>query len=153
VAEAVDNKAWPETKISSIDLDDYIARFANLTNGKYGTSSISVYKSRMARAMDWYTKFLNEPGWMPQIKTRVQTGSKKQKPPEAIHEPAPQTDSPGIEIVQRPAQIINNALLYPFPLENGEVAQISLPREISQHDAERLSNFIKTLVIEHPYEQ
>ncbi len=37
------------------------------------------------------------------------------------------------------------ALIYPFPLGNGFLAEISVPRDLRKGEAERLCAFIKTL--------
>lgn len=37
---------------------------------------------------------------------------------------------------------------YPFPLANGQVAELMLPVRMEREDADRLAEFVKTLVIE-----
>jgi len=70
VVESVDGKEWPMTEVSTIGVEDYISRFANLTRGAYTDKTISVYKSRMNRVIVWYLKFMDQPGWMPLISAR-----------------------------------------------------------------------------------
>jgi len=42
---------------------------------------------------------------------------------------------------------VNGMIHYPFPLSNGQVATFLIPKEITDEDAERLAEFIQTLVI------
>src|ERR1035437_9311303 len=70
VLSAVDKESWGDTSVEAIDVDDYILRFANLTAGTYTPQSISVYKSRVNRALGWYKNFLATPGWAPDATKR-----------------------------------------------------------------------------------
>lgn len=153
VFEVVDGSEWELVSVKSIDLDDHIERFATKTIGTYSPKSISVYKSRINRAIAWYMKFLNEKGWMPQVKPRLPASSKRAN----IETPPVQPDTTGsmqpVVAVEPSNYLINNALTYPFPLENGEIARLSLPRELTASDANRLAKFIQTLVMETDRDQ
>ena len=56
---------WEPTEVRSVDVDDYLDRFGNMTIGQYSTESLKTYKSRFQKALGWYGNFLSEPGWTP----------------------------------------------------------------------------------------
>jgi len=41
---------------------------------------------------------------------------------------------------------VDGMIHYPFPLSNGQVATMLIPREITAEDADRLGEFIQALV-------
>ena len=61
VVKTIDGDTWQDTEVKSIDVEDYMARFANLTIGKYAPESLTVYKSRVNKAVGWYLRFLTNP--------------------------------------------------------------------------------------------
>ena len=67
VLQIVDGENWHTTDVKSMDVGDYMARFANLTMGKYSSGSLIEYKSRVNKVTAWYINFLNNPGWAPSV--------------------------------------------------------------------------------------
>jgi len=156
VFEAVNGEEWGQATVKDIDVDDYIARFANLTRGTYSVSSVSVYKSRLSRVLGWYEKFMSadQAGWMPTLSSRgskqsstKQPTSKATKLSTAVHSKK-QEHSP----VSYAAQGAANAELinYPFPLSQNRMGAIQLPTDIVEDDAERIASFVKSLVVKTP---
>lgn len=146
VMSAVDKDSWEDMDVKNIDVDDYILRFSNLTAGTYSTQSISVYKSRVNRALGWYSKFLETPGWAPDVAKRSSTQNVKK----ASSESSSKTHSD----TQRPTSQVSNInpstdqIIYQYPLLSGELIQISLPVKLSKKDAARISTFVSSIAIE-----
>src|SRR6266702_5059 len=154
VVRVVDGDNWEETIAKSIDVEDYMGRFANLTMGKYSSDSLTVYKSRVNKVVSWYTQFLDKPGWTPDVQKRNRTpkvtASDKQKvnpvqsaSVQVSSEPEAPRSMP--EIANTPGRI-----LYPYPLSDGQLIHISLPVKLLKSDARRIAAFIESIAIDLP---
>jgi len=160
VVRVVDGEEnWGETDVKGIDVEDYMARFANLTMGKYSSDSLTVYKSRVNKVVSWYIQFLDKPGWTPDVKKRNRTPksktSEQQKPASTQ---APVTPSQMLTQPERPQSMpeIANApgrVLYPYPLTDGQLIHISLPVRLLKDDARRISAFIESIAIDPPTQE
>jgi len=160
VLQTVDSENWEKTDVKSIDVEDYMARFANLTMGKYTSDSLAVYKSRMNKVVSWYIQFIDKPGWAPDIQRRNRTPRTvpaKQEETKEAEQPlsarpnmeAVEPESPRSmpEIVSAPGRV-----LYPYPLLDGQLIHISLPIKLLKDDAKRIAAFIESISIEVPTE-
>ena len=156
VMEAIDKETWGEVDIKNIDVNDYMDRFANLTMGKYGTDSLIVYKSRVNRALGWYKKFLEAPGYAPEIGRRaksVNPSVKKITKTVIPKQTAPADNTPITKEQPSFMSDVANApgrVLYPYPLSDGEFIHISLPPKLSRKDANRISSFVQSIAIDEP---
>ncbi|MBL8159614.1 hypothetical protein JNJ66_04100 [Candidatus Saccharibacteria bacterium] len=158
VVSAVDGPQWGDTKIQDIDPGDYMARFGNLTRGTYTDQSLTAYRSRVSRVVEWYKLFMERPGWMPEIQTRSpRVSASKPTTPEAIpvrdgevhsSQPAPQAAMVPSIPMATPVMPQGALIAFPFPLGGGTLATLNLPSSITRSDAERLSAFVQTLVVE-----
>ena len=141
--------AWESINIKNVDVDDYIARFKNLTLGQYTDSSYKTYQSRLNKAKDWYTTFLVNPGWTPtsQPKRSRQNGSEKK-------EPKGVDTSESVEQVKKsvegsvPTVSSQDLISYPFPLQNGKIVNLYLPVDLKLIDAKRIARFVESLCID-----
>jgi len=159
VFSVVEGEQWMDIDTRSIDLDDYTNRFKNLTIGKYDSNSYNAYRARISRALDWYSHFLQDPGWAPTVKTRKKDkavklssfNKKNIQDAEAISEgeivALSQKTAPEQAFVQENQNISTKLISFPFPMSNGIIATLYLPQNISLKDSERLQSFIKTLVV------
>ena len=153
VVRVVDGEEnWGETTVKSIDVNDYMARFANLTMGKYSSDSLTAYKSRVNKVVSWYTQFLDKPGWTPDVQKRNRAPktaiNNKQKgehsQPASVHIPSqPAAPQSMPEIANTPGRI-----LYPYPLLDGQLIHISLPVKLMKSDARRIAAFIESIAID-----
>lgn len=159
----VDSEQWKDTDVRSVDIDDYINRFKNLTIGKYDSNSYNTYRARISRAFNWYNHFLQNPGWAPAIKERSQDTRKATAAASATLKNVSRSfgDISEGEVVPTPlgeaveqistsdSQNTSARLIsFPFPMSNGVIATLYLPQSIPRKDAVRLQSFIKTLVID-----
>ena len=161
VMQAIDGKdAWRDVPVQAIDVDDYMNRFANLTMGKYSAESLTVYKSRVKKVVEWYLMFLERPGWAPEIQRRNRAGVTPAKAvapasgavvsepaadpllPTAAPAPVVQASAPAApaQLPQAPDRVV-----YPFPLMDGQLVHISLPFNLSKADARRIGAFVESI--------
>jgi hypothetical protein len=152
IMEAVDGPGhWQEVEVRSIDIDDYMARFANLTIGTYSTGSLATYKSRFARALGWYLQFLDKPGWTPNIGARVRSPKRADREKKVEAGESVDIDRAMVQVL-RPVPAVTastpDLIRYPFPLASGQMAELYLPATLSRPDAKRLANFLESLVID-----
>jgi hypothetical protein len=172
VVSEVDGSSWKDTVVDEIDLEDYIARFGNLTRGKYTDKTLSVYKSRVNRVIGWYSKFMSKetPGYFPMLSTRKtadqQVGKRTadRKSSKANYGINTITEAEVIDRVMQTGLSQNHQLLnaptptwlqdsngliaFPFPLADGTVASLNLPKNLTIQDAKRMVAYINSLVLE-----
>lgn len=164
----VDKDDWLNTEVDKVDLNDYMQRFKNLSAGTYTAGSYTVYQSRINRAINWYKNFLANPGWAPTMrhqessnadtrKTSVKKAKLSQKSYGGIEEGEVINDGSMVAHMDGMQNALStglqqndtaNLLSYPFPLSDGSVATLNLPRRITTMDAKRLGAFISTLVMD-----
>lgn len=155
ILQAVNGDDWQDTDVASIDVEEYMVRFTNLTLGTYSSDSLVAYKSRLNKVLSWYAQFLQEPGWSPQ----VGVSQKKSKsiptvrPIKKRHIIDRSVDlDKAIEAYTPPSTLstiaTSHLVRYPFPLTSGLMAELALPQDLSRSDAKRLSAFIDSIVIE-----
>lgn len=151
VVQTINGKdAWTDTEVKSIDVDDYMNRFANLTLGKYSSESLTVYKSRVKKVVEWYVTFLEKPGWAPEIQRRNRPVAKPAEQA-AVSSGLPSTPAPEAAGLVRPAApaaplaVSPDRITYPFPLMDGQLIHISLPVQLSKADARRIGAFVESI--------
>lgn len=149
VLQAVDGETWENTDVKTINVDEYMNRFANLTLGKYSNESLAAYKSRVNKAITWYLHFLAKPGWTPDVSKRTPLSKLNSKSTSKLA--IGKNSSQAIAVTSTSSDHIpsrTNFVTYPFPLKDGQLAQLSLPINFSSDEAERLTVFIRSLSID-----
>lgn len=155
VMEQVDGKDWQQKQVTEIDVDDYLARFGNLTRGRYSDQSLVTYKSRVKKVVEWYLKFMDQPGWMPSVERRAPRGASKNRTAASKNQGSSVTASAGGSANANDPNDIHAAAAegfttYPFPLSGGQMATLKLPVALQEADAKRLERFIDSLVVKGP---
>lgn len=159
VLQIVEGENWEETDIRTIDIQDYMNRFANLTMGRYSPESLTVYKSRVNKVLIWYKQFLDNPGWTPEIRRRSPKNKTKayiSTSNTSIKSRRDTTPMPLVDkIHQQPIDSMDtdNRVSYPYPLLNGELIYLSLPRKLTKQDAKRIAAFVEGVAIDESGEQ
>ncbi len=141
IFETVVGDDWGDVEISSIDMDDYIIRFKNLALDRYNSDSYNSYKARASRALNWYKNFLSNPGWVPPIRKSPSTAVNKKETTGRQKETRAEVSN--IKYSNDQQELVS----FPFPMSDGSMASLYLPKHITIDDAERLSDFVRTLVI------
>ncbi len=151
VVQVVDGDNWEQTEVKSIDVEDYLSRFANLTMGKYSSDSLTVYKSRVNKVVNWYTQFLDKPGWTPDVQRRNRVPKTDIKKGQSIAATESKDSTPSVapSTPQSMASVANtsNRILYPYPLLDGQLVHISLPIRLLKEDAKRIGTFVESIAI------
>jgi hypothetical protein len=156
VVMAADGDNWEQADAKSLDIDDYITRFSNKTMGKYNKQSIAAYQARLQRAIEWYKKFLENPGWTPKTTPKSLSNGVKENPIEKSKGSVSKTEKSEDARPQEAASLENsltksaaiNLVKYPFPLNSGEIVYFYLPPAFPRTEAERMANFLSALSLE-----
>jgi hypothetical protein len=144
VFAVVEGDDFEDFDVRSFDVDEYLARFENRSMGKYTADSLAAYRSRFRKAIEAYRSYLADPNWKPNASRRPVINSGKETTPTR-----PRT-KPAEESSQPPLPSSPSLIAYPFPLKSGQMAQLHLPTQLEREDAERLTQFIRALVLEQP---
>jgi hypothetical protein len=154
VMKTLGGEDWEKIEVRGINVEDYMARFANMTHGQYNANSLVDYKSRVKKVTSWYLQFLAKPGWTPETKPRARkiasnssaTTDSGSTESTYVKSTNPSQASLVSESVAVPAR--SNLVAFPFPLADGTLATLYLPQSITTSDADRMARFVKTLVID-----
>lgn len=152
VFSVVEGDDFENLDVRSLDVDEYMERFQNRTIGKYSAESLRAYRQRFRKAVEAYRAYLADPNWRPALKRAARPkksdgeSSKRSKSTTAATLPSAQMatsaapPAPGASLIA-----------YPFPLKNGQMAQLHLPSQgLDRDDAERLTHFVRALVFDQP---
>lgn len=150
VFSTVEGDEFEGADVRTFDIDEYMSRFENRSIGKYSHESLRAYRQRFRKAVEAYRAYLADPNWRPPAKRtprpkRAEAGTAATKRPK-VSPPAAQADQ------TKPTPPSSGTLIaYPFPLQNGQMAQLHLPTQgLDRADAERLTHFIRALVFDQP---
>lgn len=156
VMQVIDGDDWREVDVKKIDVEDYMSRFANLTIGTYSPQSLTSYKSRVTRALNWYNQFLEKPGWTPEVARRGSPNQGKVKKTNNADVKRKTVPTPPNQGMQSDADQnlgtgfakVAGRVIYPYPLLDGQLVHVSLPVKLSKRDAKRLSAFIESIAVD-----
>lgn len=140
VFETVEGESYDSLDLSTVDLDEYLARFQTLAGAQYKAESITAYKRRILNAVEAHNHYLatGRPPTFRQGPKRVTTDDKDSAgPPKAKITGATQT-APGSDQG-------DGMIDFPFPLKNGRMANLHLPPRLAPDDVNRLSSLLRTL--------
>lgn len=156
VLEASDQTGWLHMDVTSLNVDAAVERFKHKTRNAYNPTTYQAYLSRIKRAISWYKTSLEEAE--PSVvelhtkpyQSRIRIPSAKTPWSFVRHvTPAPsyiyQSD-----IIHEKTQSVKSedTVTYPFPMQNGTMGQLHLPKTITKIDARRLAQFIDALAVE-----
>lgn len=157
VLEKTEGEGWRNIDVSSLDIPDTIQRFKNFTLGSYSDGSYRTYELRIQKAITWYKTFLDNPGWSPPQTPRSDTIQKKKESnvdttkantKHEAYDKAPSLEQPSHATQTTATSTQLDAIAYPFPLQNGDVARLYIPKSVTRSDIKRLAIFLDALVIE-----
>jgi hypothetical protein len=146
---------WEDTDVRKLDIEEYSKRFENLTIGNYNQDSLKTYRARFRKAVDWYNKFLDSPGWTPSLSNSSKV--KRSGLQNASHgNSSKKTDRPG-SITGEDSLVglegnKQNLTIYPFPLRPGKFAYLYLPPDLSMAEATRISHYLVSLCLDASFE-
>ncbi|MCK6481225.1 MAG: hypothetical protein L6R43_14120 [Planctomycetes bacterium] len=137
VLGALDN--WEAEDIKKLDVEGALVRFQNLRKKEFKPGVLETYKRRFRQAVTSYLSYLSDPsGWKPTtikrtVTTEKENGERRKSEPEtpAMHV------HPQVNMVE-----------YPFPVRDGLIARIVLPRDLRKAEVKRLTAFLAALAID-----
>lgn len=130
---------WEQLDIRGLDIEGTLVRFQNLKKKDFKPSVLETYKQRFRRAVASYLAYLDDPGgWKPRCLDR-QVAEEKTN---GGDRPA---DSGRVSKHEMPQA---GVVEYPFPLREGQIARLFLPRDLKSSEVKRLAAFMSTLAVD-----
>jgi hypothetical protein len=130
---------WESVDIKRLDVEDTLVRFQNLKKKGFKPSVLETYKRRFRQAVTSYLSYLDDPGgWKPRTADRPTAGEKNNgatRQPETAR--LTKHEMPQAGLVE-----------YPFPLREGHIARLILPRDLKTSEVKRLTAFMSTLAVD-----
>ena len=147
VFETVEGDKADDLDVRSLDLEEYFSRFqvAMAATGRITPDSVRAYRVRFNRALAMYEEYLTTNS-VPRLKTR---GSGKRAKAKVTTTAAGTATPPVSASEPEDVTVVASSMIsFPFPLENGEVANLRLPKRLERRDASRLTAFINALTVD-----
>jgi hypothetical protein len=126
---------WGNLDVRRLDVEDALTRFQNLRKKDFKPAVLNVYKRRFRLAVSSYLKYLDDPGgWKPRQNERSVSavGSPRSSIESTVRHEMPQA----------------GLVEYPFPLRDGQIARLVLPRNLKTPEVKRLNAFMLALVVD-----
>ena len=129
--------------VSTVNLDDVIARFQNMHGKRYTPDSLKTYKARVKGAIFDFLSYLKNPlDFRPRIITVKRTKNVKVLAPDAIDELVPSERSPNRAT---PSHSVNPSTL-PIPLRSDLTILVhGLPFDLTEAEARKIGNVIAAM--------
>jgi len=135
--------------VTSIDLDDTMARFNNLEGQSYTPQSLQTYKSRAKSSIEDFESYLDNPlGFRPSINKRAssKTTSKKSSGAET------ETNSSASSIQPTRSKETNdyvNPTILPIPIRSDITIRVQgLPFDLTTQEAAKIAAVIKAMALQ-----
>jgi hypothetical protein len=140
VFETVEGQGWESIDLSSVNLDEYGLRFQTLAGAQYKAESITAYRRRLLNAIEAHEHYrstgrpptFRQGGKRPKADEKSASGNVVAMEPKAKENAAAATPSGGL-------------MTFPFPLDDGRIASLSVPPRMKSGDVDRLCAFLRTL--------
>lgn len=140
----IDGEGWRDQKVAELDPEAQFERFSRKSGGNYSPGSLATYGQRFRDAVAQYRDFLSNPTGF--RGPRARRTAKESPSRESQTRPSPDA---GRAVAPAPSRA-EELITYPFPLQNGALGYVQLPRQISESDVARLCDFIRSLALSRP---
>ena len=143
VFETVEGESWESVDLTSIDLDEYIARFRTLAGAQFKAESITAYARRIRNAIDAHEYYLTT-GRPPSFRQRGSKPKDDGKPSDAgsvVKMQSKQGATAPASQQPVPAGMIELS----FPLGDGRMLKFHTPPRLKSDDVNRICTFIRAL--------
>jgi len=151
---AFDPDNWKQLDLTKLNVEEALQRFRNLKSREYTPTSLEVVQNRFRRAVASYFEYLQDPaGWKPTTRTvtpRKSNDGKKSTPTGGadVETPESQPFTIGMLSASISQSATSKLMDYPFPLREGVIAHLHLPRDLTAKDVRRLHVFMQSLVLD-----
>lgn len=130
-------EGWESVDIKEIDVEATLTRFQNLKKKDFKPGVLETYKRRFRRAVVSYLAYLDDPGgWKPKTIDRTAPGDKNGERT-TDYSRVTKHEIPQAGIVE-----------YPYPLRDGQIVRLILPRDLKTAEVKRLAAFMSTLAVD-----
>jgi hypothetical protein len=148
ILSKLEGDSWESTDIKALDVEDTFNRFATKFRQDYSQGSLDVYRKRFEKAVGLYREFLADPaGWKPP-KQRPATPRRKKAEDDGrtngatVRQPVRQSRPED----QTPPDLDKHTIR----LKHGGTAILQVPPNLHPEDAERLTIFIRSVLVMEP---
>jgi hypothetical protein len=140
-------------QLRDLDIDDLLGRFAQLNRAEFSDGSLNTYRSRFRLGVEMYLAWLdNDPNW--KRPGRPAKGAARgpagagarpaaRRPKEREGKPAEADPSPAAASFTHMSGV--KVMSYDVPLRRDLVVRLTLPVDLTDLDAQRLTNFVNAL--------
>ena len=136
--------------IKTLDVEGALTRFQNLKMKKFKPAVLGTYKQRFRKAVASYLAYLNDPGgWKPRSLDRPSNdGAEKTNGGGAGAERRAGAERVDLTRPTKFEMPQANMMDYPFPIREGQIAHLILPRDLKVAEVKRLTAFMATLAVD-----
>lgn len=145
---------WERLDLRSLDIDGLFEQFRNLRRNDYSDDSMRIYRKRFEMAVKMHLARVDgDASWRtygPAVKstssptTNGKTTPKRRAPSKEAPDAAPREEGEP-DVPEKPLAGSPGLLRLPFPLREDMDVHLQLPRDLTEAEAKRLSNFIHSL--------
>lgn len=121
--------AWQSVDVESFDVADLVERYQTARGVRLKPAGVERYKEHLSRATALFTPYIDDG-------TAAET------------DPTPEPDVDNGRAFSKDSAPMPETLTYPFPLRPGVVATLEIPPDLTRAEADRLSKFLDSLVVE-----
>lgn len=146
VFETVEPEQYESISLDGLDLDEYVGRFKVAAGSAYKAETIDVYARRIRNAIEAHEHYRKH-GKPPSFRKPARRAKHGQKS-HASAKPAKAAD--GATDASNGGEAAGSLVRFPFPLRNGQMAELKLPAQLDKADADRLSVFLRALQYDQP---
>lgn len=147
---------WEDIDLRSGEIDAMFQRFQNLRRNEYGDASLRVYRTRFGQAVKMYVARLDgDANWQsygPATKgagAGRSNGDSAAKPKKAAVKNTESAPKGPMDAPPETRRVESASLMrFPFPLRDDLDAVLSLPRDLTKTEAQRLAAFLSSLARE-----
>ncbi|MGB6455394.1 MAG: hypothetical protein WBH47_13010 [Streptosporangiaceae bacterium] len=147
----IDGEAWTDTSIREIDVSRQMDRFTRLRASRYNPTSLRTYGNRLSAAVTHYLKYLDDPATFRAAHPgtpRAKVSDKAKVARNTTPDRSGPASRPDITSTGASRAASGDLVQYPFPLRAGVMAYLSLPRDLSRTEAQRIAAFVASLAID-----
>jgi len=132
---------WQSQDMKTLDSEKVFKQFQNLKGKNFTPQSLLTYRQRFQKAIKSFIEFKNDPtGWQP--RTHKRSKNKEQSNGNSMADQS-------FDVPVKEQESSQNWVQYPFPIREGQVAKLFLPRDLKTSEAKRLAAFMATLAIDY----
>jgi hypothetical protein len=147
VFETVEGEDYESFNWADVDLDEYLDRFQRIAGVNYKAESVIAYGRRVRNAFEAHRHYLDT-GRAPASKPAAKR-KKVEKPDETDSGSVTQIDAKRQQ-QEHVSGASADMVTFPYPLDGGKMASLTIPPRLKPSDVDRLCAFIRTLQDDQP---